>query len=460
MAPRRRDAPPTSDSAPKAPAPGRLAWLSRLVRSAWPPPLLPATDRDRRLVVVHTLLLHFRPVQLPASTLRYTHTFGLGGMGLVLFLLLAASGLLTLFVYEPSPDRAWASVFALETQVPFGSLVRGVHFWSANLLIVVAFLHLLRVFLTGAFRGPREFNWVVGTILLLLILGASLTGYLLPWDQLSFWAVAICTGMLVYVPFVGETLRHVALGGDEVGRGTLIVFHSLHTTVLPATIVLTMALHFWRVRKAGGVILPASDPHREPRLFVPHLLVRELAVGLALVALVVLLAVALPPGLGEPANPGASPNPTKAPWYFAGVQELLMHLHPSVAVLLVPLSVLAMMLLPYLPSEGPTPGDCFLSPRGRRVTILGTMLGATAAVVWIGLDTFVSRFAFSGLLPLAAVAAGLVLLVRHLTRRLGATRDEALQALVAFVFAGFVVFTLTNVFLRGRGMELVFPWNR
>lgn len=386
-------------------------------------------------------------------------------MSLVLFLLLAASGLLTMFAYEPAPDRAWVSVFALERQVPFGTLVRGIHFWSANLLVVVAVLHLLRVFLTGAFRGPRQFNWVVGVGLLLLLLASNFTGYLLPWDQLSYWAVAISTGMLAYVPVVGEALRRMALGGDEVGRGTLVVFHSLHTTVLPAMFLFGMAFHFWRIRKAGGVIPPASNPagpdgETGTVLFVPHLLLREVAVGLVLTSLVVLLAVAAPPALGEPANPGMSPNPAKAPWYFAALQELLMHLHPSVAVLLVPLAVLALAFLPpYLRSDGPAPGDLFLSARGREAAFMGAAFGAVTALAWVLLDAVARGWTGSGLLPLVALTASLLYFRRRLRRR-GTTRDEALQALFAVIIAGFVVFTLTTVFFRGRGMELVLPWNR
>ena len=174
--------------------------LRRIWRSVFRGPIVPANDRDRRWVVFNTLLLHFRPTQLPEKTLRYTHTFGLGGMSLVLILLLFATGILMMFVYQPSPEAAYDSINSLQDDVLFGRLVRSTHHWSANLLVGIALLHLLRVYLTGGYHAPRQFNWVVGLVLLLFILVANFTGYLLPWDQLSYWAITISTAMLAYVP--------------------------------------------------------------------------------------------------------------------------------------------------------------------------------------------------------------------------------------------------------------------
>ena len=149
----------------------------------------------------------------------------------------------------------------------FGPLVRGVHYWSANLLVVVVLLHAARVFLTGGYHGPRQFNWVVGVSLLALVLANAFTGYLLPWDQLSYWAITISTGMLGYVPGSGATLQRVARGGDDIGVDTLVLFYTVHTSIVPALLVVLMAFHFWRVRKAGGVVVPPSPAARrhEPR---------------------------------------------------------------------------------------------------------------------------------------------------------------------------------------------------
>jgi hypothetical protein len=163
----------------------RDGLLERIRRSIFRGPVVPTTDRERRWVVFNTLVLHFRPTQLPARTLPWTHTFGLGGMSLVLVLLLFATGMLMMFVYEPSPAGAYGSVAELTDEVAFGRLVRNTHHWSANLLVVIVLLHLLRVYLTVGYHAPRQFNWVVGIGLLLLVLIGNFTGYLLPWDQLS-----------------------------------------------------------------------------------------------------------------------------------------------------------------------------------------------------------------------------------------------------------------------------------
>lgn len=181
----------------------KAGLFARFWRSVIRGPVFPRDDRDRRRIVLSHLILHMRPARMRPQTLRYTLTWGLGGTCLVLFTLLALTGVLMVFVYVPSPERAYQSVTALERDVLFGQLVRNIHHWSANFLVAVAVLHLLRVFLTGAFRGARQFNWIIGLLLLLGVLAANFTGYLLPWDQLSYWAITICTGMLSYVPGIG-----------------------------------------------------------------------------------------------------------------------------------------------------------------------------------------------------------------------------------------------------------------
>ena len=164
------------------------------------------------------LLLHLHPRAVPAEALAFPRTFGLGGIAVVLFVLLAVTGSLLLFAYEPSPERAYGSVREIIDQAPFGAFVRNIHHWAANGFLLVAFLHLLRVFFTGALHPPRRANWIVGLVLLLLVVAANFTGYLLPWDQLAYWAVTIATGMLEYVPLVG---RHAAARGPRRGRGRL-----------------------------------------------------------------------------------------------------------------------------------------------------------------------------------------------------------------------------------------------
>ena len=314
---------------------------------AWPGRLLatPVTDGDRARTVVGTFVLHLRPVRVPAATIRFTHTFGLGGMSLVLLGLLVVTGSLLMLGYTPVPGEAYASIERLESQVLFGAFVRSVHHWSANLLVLVAGLHMLRVFFTGGFLDGRALNWVVGLVLLAAIAASSFTGYLLPWDQLAYWAVTIVTGMAGYVPLAGGALAELLRGGAEIGPGTLGTYYALHTQWLPALLLAGALFHFWRVRKAGGVVVPPDavrDERGKPEqvLFLPHLLWRETAVALLLLAVVSLFSALVRAPLGLPANPGLSPNPAKAPWYFLGFQELLVHLHPLFAFLATGFAVL------------------------------------------------------------------------------------------------------------------------
>jgi quinol-cytochrome oxidoreductase complex cytochrome b subunit len=448
---------------------------SRIWRSIFHTSLTPRTERERKRVVLNHLVLHMRPVRVPERTIAFRHTFGLGGMAATLVGLLVLTGVLLMLVYEPSPDRAYASIGALRKEVRFGGLVRNVHHWSANLLVFITFLHLLRTFFTGAFHGARQFNWVIGILLLLAVLAANFTGYLLPWDQLSFWAITIVTGMLGYVPLMGEALTRLARGGADIGSATLINFYTFHTTVIPVTILGLMAFHFWRIRKAGGVVVPTAMgevPADRPDtvLFVPSLLARELVTGLVLVASVMVMAVVFDASLGAAANPGMSPNPAKAPWYFLGLQELLLHFHPTWAVVVLPgLALLGLLAIPYLTYDEPGQGPWFLSSTGRSLAISGSVAALALVPVWVLVDEFVTDWSgwlgglpsgFSeGLVP-SAVALGIVwAVVRLAGRRYGGTRQEKMQAAVAFLATALVILTIVGVWFRGAGMALGWPWS-
>ncbi len=415
--------------------------------------------------------LHMRPNRLPAATLRYTHTFGLGGMSAVLVILLILTGAMMMLAYEPTPDRAHDSILGLQTETLFGPLIRGLHFWSANLLIAVALLHLLRVFFTGAKDGPRKLNWVIGLTLLACVLASNFTGYLLPWDQLSYWAVTICTGMLGYVPGVGGWLQEAARGGPDVGPATLIIFYTLHTTVVPVALALLMGFHFWRVRKARGVVVPRqagesvpTDP--EYARGWPDLILRELVVGTVLVAVVMMLAIFFAPELGTPANPGMSPNPAKAPWYFVGFQELQIHFHPVFAVLVIPLvAVAGLIWWPYRRREVDQTGVLFGSPMGRRTAgiaalsgLIVTTLLIIADEIWLQTTTWAPAVISHGLLPFLVLAAAVVGFRLVLRKQLKATREDADQAVFVLLGMAFAVLTITGVWFRGAGMALVWPW--
>ncbi len=451
----------------------RGGFLRQLWGSVFRGPLVPRTDRERAWVTFNTLVLHLRPVRLPARTLRWSHTAGLGGSSLVLVGVLMATGMLMMLVYQPVPGVAYDSVVTLRDAVLFGPLVRGVHYWSGNLLVIVVGLHMARVFLTGGYHGPRQFNWVIGCLLLAAVAAASFTGYLLPWDQLSYWAITICTGMLGYVPGIGAFLERVVRGGAEIGPATLINFYTFHTTLVPVALISLMAWHFWRVRKARGVVVPRGG-HPPPRpgepegegervLFLPHLLLREAAQALVVLALVVVLAAAFGAPLGERAHPGMSPNPAKAPWYFVGFQELLIHFHPVFAVLVIPLlAALGLVLLPYLTSDEEPAGAWFLSATGRRTAALAAGLALVTPPLLVILDERLGGGAagwIAGALAPAVALVAVVAAVFHVARRrLGATRNESVQAVAVLLAVAFAVLTAVGVWFRGEGMALVWPW--
>ncbi|MGB5983814.1 MAG: cytochrome b N-terminal domain-containing protein, partial [Desulfobacterales bacterium] len=312
-----------------------------------------STSRDPFRSWFNSLLLHFRPRKVPARTLKFTLTWGLGGTALVLIGLLLATGLLLKFAYRPSPEQAYASVEMIQYQMRFGGLIRNVHHWSGHLLVLVAFLHFLRVFFSGAFHAPRQFNWIIGLGLLGTVLLANFSGYLLPWDQLSYWAITICIGMLEYIPAVGPRLQQFVRGGAEVGPETLANFFALHTALLPALLILLLPFHFWRIRKAKGLVVPrAADALAQdqgPRVpAIPNLLLREVVVALVAIAAVLVLALWFDAPLADKANPGLSPNPTRAPWYFAGFQELLLHFHPLLSLFVMPFTaIIGLLAIPY-----------------------------------------------------------------------------------------------------------------
>jgi quinol-cytochrome oxidoreductase complex cytochrome b subunit len=438
-------------------------------------PVVPRTDRERKWVVFNTLALHLRPLRVPQKTLRYSHTFGLGGTSLVLALLLMATGILMMFVYQPVPGRAYDSIVDMQEEILFGRLVRSVHYWCANLLIVSALFHMLRVFLTGGLHGPRQFNWIIGLSLLLCILVSNFTGYLLPWDELSYWAVTICTGMVAYVPFVGEWLQGVIRGGPEIGTATLIVFYTVHTTVVPVLLIGLMAWHFWRVRKAGGVVIPrdlGEDPKAKPAyvLFLPNLLLRETVVALVVVASVLLISILFAAPLGTQADPGMSPNPAKAPWYFLGFQELFFHFHPLFAAFVIPLLVAAAIVsLPYVRYDSDLAGNWFLSAKGRRMTLVAAASSVVVTPTWLVLDEFVvdlgawlpgvSPAITNGLVPFAVLLTAVTGFYAFVKRRFDASNNEAIQALFILLLFAFLVLTVTGIWFRGAGMALVWPWD-
>jgi quinol-cytochrome oxidoreductase complex cytochrome b subunit len=214
------------------------------------------SPRNRSYVVMNSVLYHLHPVKVKRHAVKVSYTLCLGGLSFFLFILLTITGIFLMFFYRPTAAQAWNDIYTLQTSVTFGLLVRNMHRWAAHLMVLAVFLHMARVFYHGAYKPPREFNWVIGVILLTLTLLLSFTGYLLPWDQLSLWAVTVGTNMMGYTPVFGDQVRFVLLGGKEIGTDTLLRWYVLHVLFVPFVTVIFLAIHFWRVRKDGGISGP------------------------------------------------------------------------------------------------------------------------------------------------------------------------------------------------------------
>jgi quinol-cytochrome oxidoreductase complex cytochrome b subunit len=357
---------------------------------------LPQSNLERAQAMVSSFLLHIQPAKVHRHSLRASYSFGLGLISLYLFLILTVTGILLMFYYVPSAERAYNVMKDLQFVVSAGLVIRNMHRWAAHLMVIFVLLHMCRVFYTGAYKRPREFNWVLGVGLFLLTLGLSFTGYLLPWDQLAFWAITVGTNIAAYAPYIGPKLKYLMLGGNVVGQEALIRFYALHVIVLPAFAGFMIAVHLWRVRKDGGLSrpdepgdtvqqielgqLPTSKTYglmelahgmtpqvgRNPadEVFAwPNLVFRELLLFLLVVAMVLFLGVFWNAPLEELANPIHPPNPAKAPWYFLGLQELVSYSAFWGGVVVPAVLVTALVVLPYMDRDRKGVGRWFARER-------------------------------------------------------------------------------------------------
>ncbi|MFH0727488.1 MAG: cytochrome b N-terminal domain-containing protein [Pseudomonadota bacterium] len=384
------------------------------------------------------------------------------------------SGLVLLFVYQPSPVTAYDSILTLQQRILFGRFIRNIHHWSANVLVVITFFHMLRVFFTGAFHAHRRFNWVIGLCLMALVLGANFTGYLLPWDQLAYWAVTICTGMMDYVPGVGHYMQLMLRGGAEVGQATLSNFFVFHVMVLPAAFLMLLPVHFWRIRKAGGVAVERSADQAAQATtkwvpVFPDLILREVVAGLVLTASIFILSALFDAPLHERANPGLSPNPTKPPWYFAGFQEVLIHVHPIVVILVIPaICIGGLVAAPYLSYEADAVGIWFCSATGRKTAWLAVGLACIAVPVTVFFDERMMTSmhtsqampnpVYRGIIPTAMILGMLFALIVWIRKRYHASRNEVVQSVFTLLLTIIMLLTLVGAIFRGPDMKLGWWW--
>ncbi len=320
------------------------------------------TPRDRAQHIVGNVWLHLHPAKLRKRAVKFTYTWGLGGLSFGLFFVLTISGILLMFYYRPTVNLAYQDIKDLQFVVTTGQFWRNFHRWAAQLMVLIVIFHMIRVFLTGSYKSPREFNWVVGVVLLLLTLLLSFSGYLLPWDQIAIWAITVGSNMASNTPVLGaegpfsimnlkNDARFMLLGGTYVGESALLRFYVLHCVAFPFLAGVFMIVHFWRIRKDGFSAAPMNlEDKNEAKVDVwPNLVVREYMMAILAIAVLIALSIWVQAPLEEVANLNVTPNPAKAPWYFLGLQELLVYFDPWIAGVLLPnLIVVGLMAIPYV----------------------------------------------------------------------------------------------------------------
>ncbi len=429
-------APPAKPTPPKPEKQSLLGWVRDLPDMVWHSIFrnpLPSNDVERSATSFTNFFLHIHPVKVHRNTLRPAYTFGLGLMSFFLFVILVVTGILLMFYYVPSTEQAYDRMLDLRGSVAFGTLLRNMHRWAAHGMVALVFLHMCRVFFTGSYKKPREFNWVLGVVLMLLTFGMSFTGYLLPWDQLAFWAITVGAAIAGYAPVVGNDVRFLLLGDANVGQEALLRFYVLHVAVLPAILTLLIAIHFWRIRKDGGLSRPADPVSEAPPLQLaatqaagapvsvsvkaveleprktyglqglvrgpltkvgnipdnsvfswPHLLIAELFTFVVTLSVILVLSLFFNAPLEEPVNVMHPPNPAKAPWYFLGLQEMVSYSAFWGGVGIPTLFVIGLMLVPYMDRGTKGVGVWFARERLLANTVFLTFVVVNVILVIIG----------------------------------------------------------------------------
>jgi quinol-cytochrome oxidoreductase complex cytochrome b subunit len=468
----------------------------------------PTTDRSRSSFVFGNVFLHLHAVRTHRWSLRWTTTMGLGIAATAAFLITLVTGVLLMFYYKPYPDAAYDSIKDIHFVVPTGRFIRNIHRWAANLMVVAVLLHMARAFYTAAYRKPREFNWLIGMGLLVITLGLSFTGYLLPWDQLAYWAITIGANIAQSPREVTDALgmtetfdpgglqKLLLLGSDQVGEEALIRFFLLHVMLLPLALIALMAVHFWRIRKDGGLVRPKDADQRigprgeefypvfteAPRKTyqlaavvkgrtaavgrgpentlpsMPHLFYGEAGVFMLTILVCLALALVSDAPLKELANAAVPENPAKAPWYFLGLQELVSFSAFMGGIGIPAIVLVGLGLIPFLDREEAGTGDWFGGPGGRGLVLssivvgLGSSIAIEALVIRYGWlrEWFphIPQLVITALNPGTLLAAVYAAWSIRCVKRHDSTRAGALALFTCFL-CGFAFLTLIGTWFRG-----------
>jgi quinol-cytochrome oxidoreductase complex cytochrome b subunit len=360
----------------------------------------PASTPRHRPIQRPGFILHLHPPMIPAEQASWRYTLGAGGFATFLCIVLIVTGLLEMFYYIPTPDKAAVSVETLHFFVPLGALVRNLHYWSAQLLVIVAAMHLLRVSFTGAYAAPRRFNFLLGLSLFVLVLLLDFTGYVLRWDEGIRWALTAGTNLLSSIPGLGTALYKFVVGGAQTGPGTLVRFYAWHIWALSAGGGFVLIWHLFRVRRDGGIAAPVIPPAHQSagspaRISRSRLLRRETLAILMGAIVLVLLSTFAPAPLASPlqGNPTLTTD-TRAPWFFLWVQQLLKLGDPFLLGVLLPVTLLLVVgALPYILPGPPREEWGRWFPRG----------GRPVQVIIAGLALLILALTLLGLLPASNV---------------------------------------------------------
>jgi len=478
----------------------------------------PTSQRARSQTVMSNIFLHIHSTRIQRYTLKKTFTFGLGVIAASSFFILIVTGILLMVYYKPSVDLAYDSIKDIQNVVPGGRFTRNAHRWATNVMIVSVILHMMRVFYTAAYKDTRSFNWLMGMALFVLTLGLSFTGYLLPWDQLAYWAVTICANIAASPRELTDILgithwfdpggltKILLLGSEEIGQDALTRFFWLHCIVLPFLMFMILSVHVWRVRKDGGLARPDNIKEKDlkgipedelaqnvfenapqktyglmclvkgkspivgrgPEDTIPSwpiLFIAEFALFMLTFAIVAVLAYFFDAPLKEIANAAVPENPAKAPWYFLGLQELVSYSAFMGGVGIPTIALLGLALIPYLDREKQTLGRWFDNRTGRRVARNSLFY---AAGVTVGLLAFTVTFGwlrswFPDIpqLVIIIINPGTVLVTFfvvwsfHCLYRYDSTRLSAIALFTCFIVS-FVILTYFATYHRGPNWD--FYW--
>ncbi len=473
---------------------------------------VPSSDRSRAAVMVNNFFLHLQGAKTHLNTLRPTYTFGLGLIALYLFFITVISGVLVMIYYHPSVDYAYSSVKDISYVVFGGRLMRNIHKWAGEAMIIFVFLHMARVFYTSSYKKGREFNWLVGLVLLMLTLGLNLSGYILTWDQLAYWALVIVAnivqspkeitdilGITQYFD-IGALQKEIFLGGTVPGEESVIRIYLFHIVLFPLIMSILLAIHFWRIRKDGGLTTPETfevkDKEKKGGIFTtdktyglmalvrdktpavdkedenmvmswPHLLRAEVAVFMLCLAGVVVYSFYINSPLRELANPLIPENPAKAPWYFLGLQELVSYSAFMGGAGLPLLAMLGLALIPYLDREPRYVGIWFSNRQGWFVALetfivgTGVLIGMLAFVInfgwfrnwWPNIPQLIIMLINPGTLWVGFMMGYSIWVIK----RTGSTRMGAIALFTMFLLS-FVIFTYLGTELRGPNWD--FYWSK